>query len=549
MKKNFILQVTLLTVFSIASVIAQIPTKVSKDFVVTTGTPYPVVNGKVKEYFSDGKQTTLSVKVEGGRVTIQRYDFLSMKELSRKVYEDFPEYTKVQKVLEVGDKLLFIYDTFDKKDRMASVYAREINWSDGSFKETKLLLKTASEVGISSYFEGGSTFFDIVAIRFEVYTSYDNTKLLIRYKTKPVVKKDSKSFDVLGFYVFDASLSKQWGGEVAMPYTEKEMNNLAYTVSSNGTAYMLAFILETKTIELITVKSDLSVKASKLAIPANLIFKELKFRETSEGNLSVIGYYANGIEHIVNWDGARVTSINIDGLLQVKISPDGKILDQANMEFPLELINQYEYLRTQAKNEKREAQGKAGISDLAIVNLTLNADGSTTVIGEQQFITKEHDFKSKEPLKMGVNASKNVYNYGDIIATKFDKKGTLIWQKKLPKTQTGLTGRSGMGVRVIKGKTKTYILYLDNIANASISLGEVPAEYKDGKEGYLTAYQIDEATGNIEKYTIVNILDINGVEAFQFKTSRIFDAAEKIFLLEIYMRDKQDTMVKLELKQ
>ena len=549
MKKQSSFLVILLMLFSITSSIAQVPPNLSKDFNVTTGTPYPVVDGKVKEYFSDGKSLTVSVKVSGGRVSIQRYDFLSMKELSSKVYEDFPEYTKVQKVIKIGDKLFFIYDTFDKKDRKESVYAREINWSDGTFKEPKLLFTTTAEVSISSYFEGGSTFFDIVGIRFEVYSSFDNTKLLIRYRTKPKVKDDTKSFDILGFYVFDTSLTKQWGGEVAMPYTEKEMNNLAYTVSKNGNAYMLAFILETKTIELITVKSDLSVKSSKLAIPDKLIFRELRLRENSDGNLSVTGYYANGIDHIVNWDGARVTSLNVDGLLQYTIATDAKILDQVNIVFPLELINQYESLRAKAKNEEREEKGKAGIRDLAIVNLTLNADGSTTVIGEQQFISKEHDFKAKEPLKMGVNASKNVYNYGDIIATKFDKKGVVIWQKKLPKTQTGLTGRGGMGIRVIKANTKNYILFLDNIKNANISIDEVPDNHKDGKGGYLTAYQIDDATGKIEKHSIVDVLDIKGTEAFQFKTSRIFDATPEIFLLEIYIKDKQDTMVKLELKK
>ena len=86
MKKQSSLLVVLLIMFSITSSIAQVPANLSKDFKVTTGTPYPVVDGKVKEYFSDGKSAVVSVKVAGGRVSIQRYDFLTMKELSRKVY-------------------------------------------------------------------------------------------------------------------------------------------------------------------------------------------------------------------------------------------------------------------------------------------------------------------------------------------------------------------------------------------------------------------------------------------------------------------------------
>src|SRR5690606_22411282 len=129
-------------------------------------------------------------------------------------YEDFAEYTRIQKVLQVGDKLFYIYDTYDKKLKKESVYAREINWSDGTFKEAKLLFETTTEVTISSYLEGGTSIFDMVGIRFEVFSSFDNTKFLIRYRTKPKERDDAKNYDVLGFYVFDVNLNKQWGGEV-----------------------------------------------------------------------------------------------------------------------------------------------------------------------------------------------------------------------------------------------------------------------------------------------------------------------------------------------
>jgi len=65
--------------------------------------------------------------------------------------------------------------------------------------------------------------------------------------------------------------------------------------------------------------------------------------------------------------------------------------------------------------------------------------------------------------------------------------------------------------------------------------------------GYLTAYKIDDATDNIEKHTITDVRDIKGTEAHQFRASRIFDAGEKTFLLEIYIKGKEDTMLKMEL--
>ncbi len=104
MKKQNFLLIALFVMLSAASM-AQAPINLSKDFAVTTGTPYPVVDGRNKEYFSNGKNIAISVKTQGEKVFIQRFDFTTMKEVSRKTYEDFPEYTKVQNVLQVGDKL------------------------------------------------------------------------------------------------------------------------------------------------------------------------------------------------------------------------------------------------------------------------------------------------------------------------------------------------------------------------------------------------------------------------------------------------------------
>ncbi len=431
------------------------------------------------------------------------------------------------------------YVSYNKKEKNESVYAREVNKADGTFKDAKLLFTTTSEIMISRYAEGGTSIFNMVGIRYEVYSSFDQSKLLVGYRTKPLTKNDDKSYDILGFYVFNITLDKQWGGEVKMPYTEKQMNNLAYTVAKDGTAYMLAYLNETKTFELFAINKDLTVKTNKIAIDGNLHFQEFKLSETSDGNLSATGYYATGIEINVNWMASASASYNMNGILYFKMSPTAKILEKYNYEFPIALINQYESARTKEKNTEKEGKGKAGIPDLKITNLTTGADGSITIIGEQQYVRSEF---------VGTQ-QKQVFYYGDVIATKIDKKGALVWMKKLPKTQVGFAGKGGNGIRFIKAGSVNYVMYLDNIKNADISLDKAPEKHQDGKGGYLTSYKIDDVTGAVTKASILDIKDINGIEAFQFKTPRIFDATGKIFMLEIYMKGKQDTMVKMELKK
>ena len=64
-----------------------------------------------------------------------------------------------------------------------------------------------------------------------------------------------------------------------------------------------------------------------------------------------------------------------------------------------------------------------------------------------------------------------VHYYGDVIITKIDAKGNLVWEKKMPKTQvsipqSGGSSIGGLSIKYIKGKDAHYILYLDNPKNA-----------------------------------------------------------------------------------
>lgn len=533
-KKN----VLILLLFIQLTTFAQV--KLSKDFDVTVGTPYRVVDADSKEYFSDGKGHAVSVKTDGRKVFLQLFDANTLKEANRKEYEDFPDDNKVQKVIQAGDKLFYVFSCEKKKG--VDVYSREIDMTKGTFGPSKLLFTSSRELTVSAYAEPArySAFSPQGAPRLvEVLKSFDNSKVLLRYRLKPEVRDDSKNYDVLGFYVFNtATMDKLWGGEVKMPYTEKEMNNVAFGVSKDGKAYMIAMLREFKRLELLNITTDLKTKASKLDIDGNLFFQKVDLREAADGNLTGIGYYANGIDFKVSWAGGMTMSMNTNGIMHFKMDQNGNMLEKYDFEFPLELINQFETEREKGKNEKREGAGKAGIADLNVIDVSLAADGSTTVVGEQQYLRTE----------LVGTSQKQVFYYGDVVITKYDKKGKLQWMKKLPKTQVGLEGKGMMSVKYVKGKAFQYVLYMDHEKNAGLNFKTgAPEKYRDGRGGYLTAYKIDDVTGNVEKHTIADIKDIKGTEAFQFKASRIFDAADKTFLLEVYIKGKEDTLVKMVL--
>lgn len=511
----------------------------SKSFDVKAGAPYSVIDARSKEYFYVNN-SIITVKTDGETVFVQKIDPKTQKEVSKKEYTDFPKDTRVQDVVLYGERLFYFYSVFDNKAKSEAVYMREVNTSTANFNKAILLFKTSGEVIPQTVTESLGFWGFNAGPKFNFYNSFDSKKFMISYRVRPTVKSDKNSYDVLGFQVFESeNATKIWGSEVKMPYTEAQMNNISYTVSSEGNAYMIAFKREKKEYELFQItKGSTKVDAFPLAIDNAKYFNTIKVVEDKEGNLNCAGYYANGIEFTYSMAGGLSSQMNINGIYQFSISKNGKVLEENTSEFPLALINQFESNRDAKSNEKREDQGKAGIRDLVLREVIENEDGTTLVIGEQYYIKTEY---------VGTT-TQTFYYYADIIASKIAKDGEVIWMKKLPKTQKGLSGRGGMSYKFAQKDNNIYLMFLDNVKNLSLAKDEAPKVHLDGKGGFLTAYKLDSENGEIEKLSILDVRDINGVEAYQFNTARIFFGAENELFLEVYIKGKKDSMIKIELK-
>lgn len=518
--------------------------KLSKDFKITPSTPYKVVDAGSKLYFPLADNKAISIKTRGELVTIQRFDTKTMQEISRNEYEDFPKYTKVQKVLQIRGKLFYVYEAYNKKskEKSFSVFVREINTEKGTFLAAKELFTTKGPVTGQPFSwgmlnAGWAGLFGMGAPKFDVSTSFDDSKILIRFRYKPITKNDSKNNDLIGFYVFDQDFNEIWGKDITMPYTEKAMNNLAYMVQSDGTACMLIYKNENKAFELLTIKEG-NLSVHKLDVKKGLLFAKFDLREDVNGNIAAAGFYANGIDFKWSWGGGS-TSFNCNGLYYFTMTNEGEILKAYDYEFPLEFIQQYLSKRQRAKAEKREDRGNAGMEDVKMAKFFTQEDGSSIFIAEQWYMRKE----------LVGTSTQNVWHYRHMIAMKVNEDGELVWMKKLPKNQAGLAGQGQMSFKYVPGDGAHYLLYVDNPKNAELAMDKVPAEHKDGLGGFLTAYKIDDETGAIEKHTILDLVKVDGnkMRAYQFNVKRIFEAAEKTFLLEIYIKGKKDALVKMEL--
>jgi hypothetical protein len=207
----------------------------------------------------------------------------------------------------------------------------------------------------------------------------------------------------------------------------------------------------------------------------------------------------------------------------------------------LEVIQQYESKRTAKKAEKREEKGKAGIADLKMSQFFTQEDGSSIYLAEQWYTVTVRT----------QNGTRTTWYYKHMIAIKLDEKGKVAWMKKLPKSQYGSRGQGQMSYKYIPGDGSHYFLYVDNPKNMDIAMDEVPAKHADGKGGFLTVYKVDDETGKYEKSTILDMVKVDGdkMRAYQFNVKRIFEAEDKVFLLEIYIKGKEDALIKIELKK
>jgi hypothetical protein len=515
--------------------------KLSNNFEVSIATPYPVINAGSKEYVSLDNGTVIMVKMGKGIVNIQKFDGNKNTELTRKTYKDLPKTAFFIDAVKLGSRIYYIYSVEEPSTKGFKVYAREIDTDDLAFKTPIELLKTSRAV-VKAPFNGNLAEMKVgfaaygARAKFMVHKSYDESKMMITYRSYPKTKSDIKNKDEIGFFVFDNKMEKIWGDEIKMPYTEKEMNNVGYSVSKSGQVMMLIAQRTKKKYEAFIIDSDGSIAINELDLSTEQLVKNINIREDVSGNFKCVAFYANGLDFKFSMGGSTV-SFNSNGLMYFEIAKDGKLIKSKNFDFSDDFIKQNLSDRQKKGVDKREADGKAGIEDVVLTNFVIKDDGSAVIIGEQQYMRNEF---------MGPS-QKLVYHFSNVIAIKVNSSGELAWMKKLAKNQAGTKGGGQMSISYMEGKTADYIAFVDNPKNINLDAdGGVPEAHRDGKGGFLTTYKIDGATGKLEKHTLCDLNKIGKYKAYQFKAYRVTKAAENIFLMEVYIKGKKDTMIKFK---
>jgi hypothetical protein len=520
----------------------------STDYSYKVSEPYKVFDAKEKIYFSKGNEV-LALKIDGKEILIQKFDSDKPAFIKEKLYEKFfPKNYSVEDILELNGKYYFFYSSWDGDNDKEQLFYNEIDFDKGEFSETsKLLFQVDGKIAGTSVI-GSMGFSMSIQDKFDFFQSQDKKNVLIQYRKRPEVKRDTKSFDILGLYAFDGSLNKISGGEVTMPYTERRMNNLDYQLDNKGNLYLLTKVFHDDSnddkknrkdteanyhIEMFVIKSGSNkIEISKFDNKDKFINKLWLF-DTGKDYLICGGFYSNG----------KGDFDDCDGIIAFKIKPDGTIYDKTFHEIPLEVLNQYESEKTKKKNEKKERKGDdAKFSDLELIDLAVNEDGSIVLVGEQYFVVTHTSYSPQ-----GGTRTTYMYHYCDMLVSKINADGKLGWMKKIPKNQVGAAGKGGMSYKYFNTNGNHYFVFLDNVKNIDLPLDKAPARHSDGQGGYLTSVKISDSDGVLTKGSILNSRDVEDFKIYQFATNRIVKTSENSFLLEVYKKKKEDIMIKVNL--
>lgn len=534
--KKLLLVISLATL-SAFSTHAQVA--ISKDFTYNVSKPYKVVDGS-KAYFSKNDEI-VTVKYGKGVFTLQKFSGPNMNEIKRTTVDKTEGFT-TESYQEVNGKFYFFYSIWDKSNTKEQLFVREVD-----FENTKFVGPGKKIISVNGKITGGANIAgmmfgfggSLASNKFEITKSFNEKNFIVKYRKYPESKNDKINKDVIGMYVFDYELNPIWDGEIKMPYTEKKMNNIAYSVDENGNAYILSEIINDEsgrrttkdgepnyTIELIKIEPDQTMSNTKVTMKGKFT-DNVDFFEGKNNEIVIAGFYSNS------------KGRGIDGFFMSKLV-DESVEDIKFYEIPVDVMKMYLSDRTQNKLDKKDAKTDLKMFNMVLRNITYKEDGSMTIYGEKYYVTSYTDPKT--------GRTTYTYYYQEIIGAGIDKDGELLWMKKFPKNQIGSNGRGGMGYYLMTANNVDYLLFLDNVNNIQLPLNKFPKAHKDGSGGYLTGFKVDRETGETEKVSLFDTRDAKGIELFQFNTGRIIKVNEKTIAVECYKKKKEDVMVTIHLK-
>lgn len=495
----------------------------SPNFSVKLGIPHKVVDAEYKTSFSlDNKYFVALKTTKLNGVFVQVFDSQTTKETHRNHYKDFPANMGFIKVIELsGNNYYYVYAYFVPEGKNYIVAARKINPTSATLEKPIILLNTAGKVLIQRNQYGIPLYYKNVS--FKINTSYDKSKVLVYYKNNKKWKDKSKK---ISCHVFDENMQKEYSHDLEIPLAPYALA-LTATVSSDGIIYVVNYEGRVPEIMFYKIEPNKNVKQYPLKLQTeNISPRDFHLTEDKDGQMAcTFLFYGN--QH----NSSEATG----GYCFLKVNDDGSLDTKLQHFFDINLITKYQKLN-------KDNSFNDYLNKLKIVKVIAQQDGSTILLSEQQRIIQSTS---------GTSTNSSSYLWANIIISKINADGTAAWTKKIPKRQW--SGNNQLGEKSFYHSYSNghhYIVYLDNPKNLVLQDNEDPATHRENSGGFLTLCDLDESTGRYVKHNVLDREDVEGKKLYNFTVNLIsmsvFD--NPVFFINGYIKNKQDVLVKIELK-
>ncbi len=474
-------------------------------------------------FTSNNENGVVHLSLKKDMLHVSQIDGQTLKTNNEKeiILNDAIQKMELENIITLGHQYFWLTRDWDKKSKTENLYATEIDIKKGGLitnnqpiiQSDKVVSTTTSKTDFPTTFLNN----------YKYYLNADSTKLLVNYRIVPQYKRDIKSYDKIGLFVFDQHMKKIWGDEFVMPYTEAMMDFVDYTVDNNGDVYMLAKVFDaayTNSKERTTAHFEIFkfTKDNKtpIIVPVNFgqdVLLSPRFVQNNKNEIFYTTTYSK-----------RNKNRGIAGIYIGKLNKQTLTVENYNggyYDFPKqELVN----AETKAVKNKIDNVDDYEVRSMNIKNIITEDDGSFLFCFEENY-TKT------------TNTTKSIivdYYCDDIFVVRIDKNGRFHWLKKIQKHQEGAGSYiyGDVGFKLMNDKYGYYFLYMDNSKNQNLGPEDERHLYNTKtKQKQLIVSKID-IDGNLTKEVLFDI----GKEDFSINPLHIKKINETEYVGRLWVR-------------
>ncbi|MDF2437936.1 MAG: hypothetical protein K0Q95_2312 [Bacteroidota bacterium] len=469
-------------------------------------------------------------------------DLKMVKENTVSVADKFNKDVRFFGMVRIKNKLYAFNREVFRETESEGITALEISPKDlNVVGNARNLFKSNGKVRMESavMFGYGTVYFGAAGpSSYDLYFSQDESKVMCTYARVSKERNDKLNKDIIGCYVFDENLTKVWGDEIEMPYTEAKMDNLGYTLTNSGKVCLLAKVYEGESkkdgakdktkpnyhFEVIVYDKG-SKTPKKIEIKLDNYFnKEAYIYEDGKGSIVVAGFYGQKVGAGV--DGSYILSLDVDKATISKVNG-------GYYELPSEFLKTFMSERQLKKAEEKMEEDEdfdLELNNLRIRSIYNTPDGATKMVAEIHYIVARRNSNGQVTY---------TYYYKDIVVMNI-KGGKLEWVQKIPKYQMSATGR-GCSINTLLVGDNVHVFWKDKPENSKRASTEKPARF-GGTNGMLRGCMITPK-GEMKFTDIVDVAPYD----MHFDIQAFIDGS-KSNLISTERRSKQNMIFSLDVK-